>query len=407
MDMPARRMVQQIFFEFYTKPMKPQRTILASSANPEQQKRTTLTQECIRRLRNTRKQLSCVRKQEILSDYMQVLKNSGYQNTFRKEILKAGLHGYNKILEADELGKKPLYRAKNWRKSSRWLDSKKKSRNWLGGKYKSCIFVPPTPGSELRKRMQKVEQEMRPGGREDWPIKVIEMAGKPLEKALVKTDPLDGNSCNDKSCLPNRNKKNRISCRRNNVGYRIQCKICLMDGRSKCDIYIGETGENMHVRMKSHLTKYYSKKQDIRESSTFIKHLQNSHGGVREGSKFEDYFDIEIVKAYNKPLTRQTEEGTFMVNVKGELLNSKTEWHQPKIIRTTIHTGGAEMAGGRVLPFPQAGLQGSQVAGSRALPLPQDGRQRTQENAPRANSIQEAEPQPLRRSTRSTRCIGK
>ena len=26
----------------------------------------------------------------------------------------------------------------------------------------------------------------------------------------------------------------------------------------------------------------------------------------------------------------------------------KTEWHQPKIVRTTIHTGGAELAGGRV-----------------------------------------------------------
>ena len=56
--------------------------------------------------------------------------------------------------------------------------------------------------------------------------------------------------------------------------------------------------------------------------------------------------EIEIVKAYNKPMTRQTEEGTLMVDVKGELLNSKTEWHQQKIIWTTIHTGG----------FPQAGL---------------------------------------------------
>ena len=174
--------------------MKPKRTILASSANPDQQKRMTLTQECIRRLRSTRKQLSCTRKQEILTDYMQVLKNSGYHETFRVEILKAGLNGYNKILEADKLGKKPLYRAKDWRKSSRWLESKKKTRNWLGGKYKSCIFVPPTPGSELRKRLQKVEQNMRPGGRENWAIKVIEMAGKPLEKALVKTDPLNGNS---------------------------------------------------------------------------------------------------------------------------------------------------------------------------------------------------------------------
>ena len=221
---------------------------------------------------------------------------------------------------------------------------------------------------------------MRPGGRENWQIKIIETAGKPLEKVLVKTDPFNGNSCNDESCLPNKNKNNRISCRRNSVGYRIPCKICLLEGRQKCGIYIGETGENMHVRMKSHLTKFYSKKQDIRESSAFVKHMQNSHGGIREGAKFEDLFEIEIVKAYSKPMTRQTEEGTFMINIKGELLNSKTEWHQPKIIRTTIHTGGAELAGGRILPlpsslppFPLAGASGTQRTGDRANPGPLDG----------------------------------
>ena len=55
-----------------------------------------------------------------------------------------------------------------------------------------------------------------------------------------------------------------------------------------------------------------------------------------------------------------------MVNVKGELLNFKTEWHQPKIVRTTIHTGGAELAGGRIISFPLAGSQSTQ--GSRSLP---------------------------------------
>ena len=40
---PAKRMVQQVFFEFYHKPTNPNRTILATAANPWQQKRTTLT----------------------------------------------------------------------------------------------------------------------------------------------------------------------------------------------------------------------------------------------------------------------------------------------------------------------------------------------------------------------------
>ena len=160
---------------------------------------------------------------------------------------------------------------------------------------------------------------MRPGGREDWPIKIIETSGKSLERCIVKTDPFNGNQCLDKTCLPAQNKNNKISCRRNNIGYRIPCKICIKEGKN--GIYIGETGENMHVRMKSHLTKFNSKKAHIRDSSAFFKHLQNSHGGIKEGQSFADCFFVEIVKAYKKPMTRQTEEGTFMINTVGELLN--------------------------------------------------------------------------------------
>ena len=45
----------------------------------------------------------------------------------------------------------------------------------------------------------------------------------------------------------------------------------------------------------------------------------------------------------------------FMINYDGEVLNSKTEWNQPRIIRTTIIQGGAEMVGGRVLLFHRDG----------------------------------------------------
>ena len=86
-----------------------------------------------------------------------------------------GLNGYSKILEEDRAGVKPLYRSKEWRKDTRLKDKKKKSKNRLGSSYKSCIFVPPTPGSELRKLLQKNEVEMRPGGREDWHIKIVSM----------------------------------------------------------------------------------------------------------------------------------------------------------------------------------------------------------------------------------------
>ena len=169
-------------------------------------------------------------------------------------------------------GTRPLYRSVTWRNSARGLEDRKKrkSKNWLGS-YKSCIFVPPTPNSELQKQMQLKEKELRPGGRENFPIKIVETAGKPLERVLVNNDPFDGNKCSDKQCLPNRNPKNRISCRKNNVGYELKCKICHWAGGSGPEpelnpaTYFNETGENLHTRMKNHESKFRSKLLHIRQ----------------------------------------------------------------------------------------------------------------------------------------------
>ena len=56
---------------------------------------------------------------------------------------------------------------------------------------------------------------------------------------------------------------------------------------------------------------------------SFLKHIENKHGGLKKGEKFEDYFDIIIIKSYKKPIQRYKEEGTFIINYKGEILNSK------------------------------------------------------------------------------------
>ena len=176
---------------------------LSCSANPWQQKHTVFTQEVIRRLLRTRKEQCCFKKQQLLIDYMQVLKNSGYNSKFRREVLKSGLKGYNCILADHKSGLKPIYRPKS---SRRWA-KKNKKKNWLGS-FKSYIFIPPTPGSELMKNMQTIEKDIRPGGRENWPIKIIETSGKTLESVLVKADPFLGNKCVDLKCLPNKNLKN-------------------------------------------------------------------------------------------------------------------------------------------------------------------------------------------------------
>ena len=249
---------------------------------------------------------------------------------FRAEILKSGLKGYNLILQAEREGVRPVYRPKGWKEADRWLEKRRKKNNWLGKFWKSCIFVPPTPGSELKKQMQAKEEEMRAGGREAFPIKIIETAGKTLEQTLVNTDPFNGNQCTDEKCEPSKNPKNKISCRRNGICYRVSCLSCLRAGRpadvtenTKYACYYGESAKNMHCRSKEHVTKFNSKSEKIRAESAFYKHLVNSHGGKADDKNFSDYFEFTILKAYRKPLTRLVEEGTFISSHKGELLNSK------------------------------------------------------------------------------------
>ena len=86
---------------------------------------------------------------------------------------------------------------------------------------------------------------------------------------------------------------------------------------------------------------------------------------------FSDYFEIKILKAYQKPFTMLVEEGTFISHHKGELLNSKNEWHQAKIIRTTTRVvqGGADVLRGDGVRGQGDGNVG-QPQGLRTRPRP-------------------------------------
>ena len=101
----------------------------------------------------------------------------------------------------------------------------------------------------------------------------------------------------------------------------------------------------MHCRLEEHVSKFNSKSEKVRSESAFYKHLLNTHGGKADNKDFSDYFEVQILKSYKKPFTRLVEEGTFIANHNGELLNSKSEWHQAKVVRTTTQVvqGGAEV----------------------------------------------------------------
>ena len=72
-------------------------------------------------------------------------------------------------------------------------------------------------------------------------------------------------------------------------------------------------------------TKFNSKVQKTREDSAFYKDIMNTHEGLSPEETFEGYFgEVNIVNSCSKVLNRCVEEGTFIVNHKGHILNLKS-----------------------------------------------------------------------------------
>ena len=86
-----KELQNRIAYEFFEKPTKNKFVILSSSAISAKQKRTILTQECLRRLRNTKIELGEKVQNQYLNEFMVKLKNSGYPVQNRRQILDSAL----------------------------------------------------------------------------------------------------------------------------------------------------------------------------------------------------------------------------------------------------------------------------------------------------------------------------
>ena len=170
----------RIDFEFFEKPTKNPRVILADSALSISKKRTILTQECLRRLRNTKIELGPQVQNRHLNQFMLKLKNSGYNHKFRTEILDSSLKAYKKMTEDDINQVKPMYRSREWNVEERILAKSQKKFNWwntdkLKIPYISVLFVTPTPlggslqrSSKKRRRAKQKQLGTNKNCRERW-----------------------------------------------------------------------------------------------------------------------------------------------------------------------------------------------------------------------------------------------
>ena len=119
----------------------------------------------------------------------------------------------------------------------------------------------------------------------------------------------------------------KFQCNSDNVGYRLECDTCIEKGKTR--VYEGESSRSARIRGSEHL----SDLEKQRSSSVLFKHKENEH--KHETMKIT----MKITKKFKDPLTRQANEAVRITNrneCKGELLNSKTEFHHPPISRIVV-----------------------------------------------------------------------
>ena len=312
---------KEVEFEFYRKPFASRFVMLASSAAPWQMKRTVLTQEGIRRLLRCRPSLPASRKCEILTEFMRMLRRSGYNEKFRLEILKSAKSGYEKIVEADKNDVKPMYRNKSWKREERYKEKNEKERDWfLKAGCSSVMFVPYTPEDRLAKKLRATMERIM-GGRGG--MKVVSQVGRSVCSMVQRADPWKRKHCGRAECMVCDGGKG--DCTKESIRYKILCKEC-----NEAKKYDGETAANGYHRGCGHNKLYHNGNNQQRDKSFMWKHASEVHEGRMVG------FKMHVLQQYiGDSMGRQINEGVSISHTdEDRLLNSGGEWrlaHVPRL----------------------------------------------------------------------------
>jgi hypothetical protein len=106
-------------YKFYSKKVANPLLLMATSALPDRVKRNSLVQQAMTRLRNTRRTLLWDTVADILTEFCLRLKWSGYNATYRAEVIYSAVTGYEKLLAKVDKGERPLHRPREWEAKAR------------------------------------------------------------------------------------------------------------------------------------------------------------------------------------------------------------------------------------------------------------------------------------------------
>ena len=308
-----------IMHEFYYKDVATKAVIHARSAIPTKTMRTTLAQEVIRILRNCSRRLPWEVACKHVETFCARMQYSGHSIRMRAQVIRTAIHAYEKMKQKDLSGEEPMYRPRGWKKAERVQAKRNKRKAWFSGKAgknETVIFVPATPGSDLKKRYLRVVEEAGMG------IAIVETPGTSLKKRLQKSDPFRQKKCgSEETCMVCGQGGEGGKCRREGVTYEVECKECGA-------VYIGETARNAHTRGLEHQT--CVTKKDLK--SPLYSHCVEAHEGRQVA------FSMKVTGIFGgDALKRQISEG---VNIRttpaDKLLNRKDEWRHAILPQSQI-----------------------------------------------------------------------
>ena len=331
----------KVLHEFYMKEVSSRALIHREAALSLKDKRTILTQECIRVIRNCHELAGRQRLTDHLSYYMARMQAMGYDKSFRIQVLRSAFAAHEKIREEEERGGRPMYRSRNWKRNERRKEKVMKKKNWYKkGENESVLFVTATPDSELKELLQEEISKSK------FKIKVIEKSGAKIVRLLQKNNPFAKKVCGKDDCMICRG-NGKGSCRETGITYKIECmgipereirrstdagEQYNTDGeRTTCEAggtYNGETGRNGYTRGKKHAEEY----QKELEGSAMWKHCVQHHGSERQNFRMQVQDRVR-----NDATKRQIMEAVRIGRLRDEQqMNSRGEWRSNRIPRIEI-----------------------------------------------------------------------
>jgi hypothetical protein len=361
LDLQVGMQDRRAVFSFYEKIVATRYTIPARSAHSWAIKRATLTQEGVRRMMNTSKEASPDQRRVIMESWDNKMRISGYKESFRRQVISAAVGIFrDKLCKSDSSGT-PLYRGRSWKRIERQREKDMKKSTWYNSKDGTQNVAPlilnPTEGGILKRdadRICNLFKETHALG-----IKIMERGGRKA-KADATSDPKGFKLCARINCMICTTPGSKGGCRGQGMGYQISCLSC-PNGKGKESqgaVYYGETGRSNYERGVSHLSDLAKEVED----SPLWKHSQLVHNSVKQ------QFKMETTGSFPSCEERQTNEGSRVkTSIVRYIMNSKSEWNQPPIVRITVDTGNLHEVQGGGTRGPYQGAGRSRARGRGAV----------------------------------------